>query len=76
MYNIGVLHARGQGLERDDIEAFKWFDLAVDTGIGEERDKALRARTLLAERLTPVEVSWAEGRVKDWSRANLSVSLK
>lgn len=76
MYNIGVLHARGQGLERDDIEAFKWFDLAVDSGIGEERDKALRARTLLAERLTPVEVSWAEGRVKDWSRANLSVSLK
>jgi uncharacterized protein len=76
MYNIGVLYARGQGLVQDDIEAFKWFELAADTGLGEERDKALRARTWLAERLTPVEVSWAEGRVKDWSRANLSVSLK
>jgi uncharacterized protein len=76
MYNIGVLYARGQGLVQDDIEAFKWFELAADTGIGEERDKALRARALLAERLTPVEVSWAEGRVKDWSRAYLSVSLK
>ena len=76
MYNIGVLYTRGQGLVQDDIEAFKWFELAADVGVGEERDKALRARTLLAERLTPVEVSWAEGRVKDWSRAYLSVSLK
>jgi TPR repeat protein len=76
MYNIGVLYARGQGLVQDDIEAFKWFDLAADAGVGEERDKALRARTLLAERLTPVEVSWAEGRVKDWTRTYLSVSLK
>jgi uncharacterized protein len=76
MYNIGVLHARGQGLVQDDIEAFKWFELAADVGVGEERDKALRARTLLAERLTPAEVSWAEGRVKDWSRDYLSVSFK
>jgi uncharacterized protein len=76
MYNLGVLYALGQGVERDEIEAFKWLDLAADTGVGEERDKALRARTLLAERLTPVEVSWAEGRVEDWSRARLSVSVK
>jgi hypothetical protein len=41
-----------------------------------EHDKALRACTLLAERLTPVEVSWAAGRVEDWSRARLSISAK
>ena len=76
MYNIGMLHARGQGLPQDGIEAVKWFELPADVGVGEERDKALRARTLLAEQLTPAEVSWAEGRVKDWSRAYLSVSLK
>jgi TPR repeat protein len=76
MYNLGVLYALGQGVERDEIEAFKWLDLAADTGVGEERAKALRARTLLAERLTPVEVSWAEGRVEDWSRTRLSVSVK
>jgi TPR repeat protein len=75
MYNLGVLYARGQGVVRDDIEAFKWLELAADMGIGEDRDKALRARTLLAERLTPVEVSWAEGRVEDWSRARAPISL-
>jgi uncharacterized protein len=76
MYNLGVLYALGQGVERDEIEALKWLGLAADTGVGEERDKALRARTLLAERLTPVEVSWAESRVEDWSRARLSVSVR
>jgi len=35
----------------------------------------LRARSRLAERLTPVEVSWAAGRVEDWSRAHLPVSV-
>jgi TPR repeat protein len=76
MYNLGVLHALGRGVVQDEIEAFKWLDLAADTGVGEERDKALRARTQLAERLTPVEVSWAEGRVEDWSRSRLFVSGK
>jgi TPR repeat protein len=76
MYNLGVLYARGQGVAQDHIEALKWLDLAADMGVGEDRDKALRARTLLAERLTPVEVSWAAGRVEDWSRARLSISAK
>lgn len=72
MYNLGVLYALGQGVVQDDIEAFKWLKLAADTGIGEDRDKALRARTRLAERLTPFEVSRAVGRVEDWSRARFA----
>jgi uncharacterized protein len=76
MYNIGVLYALGQGVAQDDIEAFKWFELAADTETGRARDKALRANTLLAERLTPVEVAWGKRRVEDWNRARLSVSAK
>jgi uncharacterized protein len=76
MYNLGVLYAHGRGVVQDDIEAFKWLELAADMGIGEDRDKALRARTLLADRLTPVEVSWGEARVEDWSRARLSLTAK
>jgi hypothetical protein len=37
MYNIGVRYALGQGVVRDDIEAFKWFELAADTGVGVRR---------------------------------------
>ena len=75
MYNLGVLYELGHGVAQDEIEALKWLELAADTGIGEDRDKALRARSRLAERLTPVEVSWAAGRVEDWSRAHLPMSV-
>jgi TPR repeat protein len=75
MYNLGVLYALGLGVAQDEIEAFKWLELAADTGIGEDRDRALRARSRLAERLTPIEVSWAASRVEDWSRAHLPMSV-
>jgi uncharacterized protein len=75
MYNLGVIYAMGQGVAQDEIEALKWLELAADAGIGEERDKALRARSQLAERLTPVEVSWAASRVEDWSRLIRALSV-
>jgi TPR repeat protein len=75
MYNLGVIYAHGQGVAQDEIEALKWLALAAETGIGDDRDKALRARSRLSERLTPVEVSWAASRVEDWSRAHLPVSV-
>jgi len=75
MHNLGVIYALGLGVAQDEIEAFKWLELAADTGIGEDRERALRARSRLAERLTPVEVSWAASRVEDWSRAHLPLSV-
>jgi TPR repeat protein len=75
MYNLGVIYALGHGVAQDEVEALKWLALAADTGIGEDRDRALRARSRLAERLTPVEVSWAASRVEDWSRAHLPPSV-
>jgi TonB family protein len=31
--NLGVRYARGDGVEQDDVEAFKWFSAAADQGI-------------------------------------------
>jgi TPR repeat protein len=76
MYNLGLLYSRGRGVEQDDIEAFKWFELAIAAGVGKDRDQAMRARMLLAERLTPVQVSWGIGRAKAWSGAPVSMSAK
>ena len=68
LYNIGVSYALGQGVERDDIEAYKWFDLAADAGIGEVRNRAVRARQATSERLMPLQVSQARIRAQDWLR--------
>jgi TPR repeat protein len=75
MHNLGVIYALGLGVAQDEIEALKWLELAAEAGVGEDRDRALRARSRLAERLTPVEVSWAASRVEDWSRAHLPMSV-
>jgi len=68
MFNIGTRYALGQGVARDEIEAFKWFELAAKEGIGGLRDSAAIARINLAARLTPVQVQMASLRAQSWIR--------
>ena len=65
LYHLGQIHAFGSGVRQDDIEAYKWFDLAASAGPGPERDAATRALMTLRERMTPMQVAWADllGRV-------------
>jgi hypothetical protein len=69
MYNLGMRYALGKGTPADAIEAHKWFRLAAGAP-GEEREKALRARAVLAERLTPAEVAMADARTDEWLRSS------
>jgi uncharacterized protein len=68
LYNIGIRYALGQGVEQDEIEAYKWLDLAADAGIGDVRNRAIRARLALGERLMPLQVSQAKIGARDWLR--------
>ncbi|MEW6454079.1 MAG: tetratricopeptide repeat protein [Pseudomonadota bacterium] len=66
MYNIGMLYALGRGVVRDEIASFMWFDLAADFDPGRVHENAVRARTTLAERLTPSQVWAAKIRSRAW----------
>ena len=70
MFNIGTRYALGQGVARDEIEAFKWFELAAKEGIGSLRDSAAIARINLAARLTPVQVQMASVRAQTWIKTH------
>jgi TPR repeat protein len=72
LYNIGIRYTLGQGVERDDVEAYKWLDLAADTGIGDVHDKAARARQTIGERLMPLQVKHAKADAQEWLRAHHS----
>jgi len=74
LYNIGVRYALGQGVERDETEAYKWFDLAADAGIGELRSEAVRARQAIGEGLMPLQVSRAKIGARDWLSVQGSAS--
>ena len=43
MYNLGALYLDGQVVARDEIEAYKWFELSAQVGVGQELDNALGA---------------------------------
>jgi localization factor PodJL len=56
-YNLGILYARGIGVEQNLAESFKWFSLAAaqgDADAGRKRDdiaKRLDAQSLAAAKL-------------------------
>jgi uncharacterized protein len=74
-YNICVRYLLGQGVIADEIEAYKWFDLAAAAGLGELRNKAVNLRQAIGERLTPMQVSRAKTAAQDWLRTHDAASL-
>jgi TPR repeat protein len=70
MYLIGLRYAEGQDDARDEVEALKWFELALTRAIGTLRDDAARARMKVAERLMPMQVQVALNRSRDWKNAH------
>jgi TPR repeat protein len=70
MTNVGIHYALGLGVPKDPIEALKWFDLAAGFSVGVDRERALRARTALVERLTPVHVQRGIMDAEAWFQAH------
>jgi len=66
MLNIGFAYVWGRGVDRSEIEALKWFDLAMRAEPEGPHRMASRARSELAERLTPIEVQAASTSANKW----------
>ena len=68
--DIGFMLAFGEGVPpRDDVEAYKWFTLAITryTAKNQDRlDQAIKDKATLAKRMTTAQVAEAERRVKLW----------
>jgi TPR repeat protein len=72
LYNIGIRYALGQGVEQDEIEAYKWLDLATNISIGGLHSKAVRALQAIGERLMPLQIAQAKSGAQEWLRAHRS----
>ena len=70
MYNLGLRYIEGQGVDRDEIEAFKWLVLAYGEAVGPLHDNIARARVSLAARLMPLQVQIGLVRAQEWVRAH------
>jgi len=41
-FNLDVKYAKGEGAERDDAEAMRWFRIAADRGCKRAKEEVLR----------------------------------
>ena len=65
------MFAEGQGLDRDDVQAYKWLTLAAERASDKRiRDAANRARKQIAARLSAEQRQDAERRARIWRPQN------
>ena len=59
---LGLIYYKGLGVQKDNIEAYKWFDLAASSG-----DKVgIVLKLTLKDLLTPQDLKEAEERKEEW----------
>jgi len=59
MRAVGIFYANGSGVQRDDVEAYKWLTLS-----GEGID--IHNAKLIARDMTPEQLAEAERRLAEW----------
>jgi TPR repeat protein len=67
--SLGVMYALGRGVRRDDIEAYKWFSLAMQGNPDIHASVislAKKNRDLVALRITPHQATIAERQVREF----------
>tara|TARA_B100000586_G_scaffold102085_1_gene73045 strand:+ start:216 stop:620 length:405 start_codon:yes stop_codon:yes gene_type:complete len=69
-FNLGVKYATGQGVPQDYVQAHMWFNLAALRSTGEERESAVEARNVVADRMTPIQIAEAQRLAREWDAAH------
>ena len=59
---LGAMHFKGDGVPKDDIESYKWFELAKHYG----HPKAETVQEFVGENLTDDQIAEAEKRASSW----------
>ncbi len=62
-HNLGAMYAEGQGVPQDFVRAHMWWDLAAAQG----NEPARKLRDLLAEGMTPAQLTDAQRLAREWT---------
>jgi TPR repeat protein len=68
-FNLAICYGSGQGLPLDFVQASKWFNLAAagfSASDAELRAKAIKARDLMASKMTPDQIAEALALARKW----------
>jgi TPR repeat protein len=63
--NLGLLYAKGQGVELDYVRAYLWFNLAAASGHAD----AIRHQNIMQQQMNPQELAAAKALTQEcWQR--------
>ena len=66
-FNLGNMYITGLGVPLDYAQAHMWLNLAASRfPPGEDRDQAVKNRDIVAERMTPAQLSEAQKLAREW----------
>jgi uncharacterized protein len=61
-FSLGLLYAKGEGVPRDDVQAYMWFELAA----AQDDQSAANNRDAAARRMTPEQIAEAQRLAREW----------
>ena len=65
-FNLGNMHANGEGVPQDYVQAHKWFNLAAASAEVASREAYVEARDDVAARMTPSQIAEAQRLAREW----------
>ncbi len=66
-YNLGFMYGTGKGVPQDYVQAHLWYNLAASRlPPGKDHDKAVKNRDIVAEKMTPAQISEAKKLAREW----------
>lgn len=68
MLGLGVMYSLGQGVEKDQVESFKWLTLAASRlPQGPDRNRVMSALDTMKEQMSDADVARAQTLARDWT---------
>ncbi len=66
-YNLGFMYYYSLGAPQDYVQAHMWYNLAASRfPLSEDRDKAVKNRNIIAEKMTLAQISEAQKLAREW----------
>ncbi len=66
-FTLGFMYSKGRAVPRDYAQAHMWFNLAASIfRPGDDRERAVKNRDIVAKRMTPAQISEAQKAAREW----------
>ncbi len=66
-YNLGFMYGKGLAVPQDYVQVNMWFNLAASRfPPGEDRDRVVKNRDIIAKMMTPAQISEAQKLAREW----------